>query len=201
MENREIALLSFLVIVISSLSTVSLLGSQELLGRVTDTGTVSLSITEVGGCALHNVDGVSNTSVVFTATPDQTVQTDNGDSLGGTIILNNTGNSYLNVTINSTNTSTGGFFQGTSVGSDYQIKAGNFCEVNGDTTNLTTTEISSTAYTDTNGSFRELVGFFNFSTGNNSCDVDFKLHVPADEPIGDKLDRVYIQCTPTLLAS
>lgn len=196
MENRQLTFLSLLVLFVSSLGTFSLIDSGliNISGAVTDTGSISLVVAGAAGCALHSVDGTSNTSVAFTAAPDSTVQTDNGDATGGTLVLNNTGNTYLNVSINSTNTSTGGFFSGSAVSSDYQVKAGHLCSANGDASNGVTE-----TYSDTETSHRQLVADFNFTNGNNSCEIDIKIHVPVDEPVGDKLDRIYINCTETTI--
>lgn len=193
LSNNQIAVLSVVAILVSSFGTFMLLdsGLVNITGAQTlDNGTVTLTVTGVAGCALHNVDGTANTSVVFSATPDQTVATTTGDASGGTLIINNTGNIQINVSANSTNTSTGGFFSGTSVSSDYQIAAGNLCNVNGDeSVGITLT------YSDVTTGHRSLVRNFGFTNGNNSCDIDFQIHVPADEPVGTKLDRVYLNCT------
>lgn len=193
LSGHQLALISIVTVLFSSFGTfmaldsglVTITGAQTL-----DNGTVTLTVTGVAGCALHNVDGTANTSVVFSATPDQTVATTTGDATGGTIIINNTGNIQINVSANSTNTSTGGFFSGTSVSSDYQVAAGNLCNVNGDeSVGITLT------YSDVTTDHRSLVRNFGFTNGNNSCDIDFRIHVPSDEPVGTKLDRVYLNCT------
>lgn len=192
LSNNQLASLALAALVVSSVGTFLMIDSGALTsitglqaGSFNTTGNLTVIIAAAVSCALVPTN---NTAVIGPLFPGGYEATDaNGTP---TLVINNTGNTKINISINSS--SAAQLFLGTTSTDFYQLAAGNQCAGNGDTSATT----FGAGYVDAISlSHRSLVYNLNSVLGNQTCDLDFNITVPVDEPAGNRTDFIQFNCT------